>query len=239
VSWSKPLSHAYALIFKDWIRDLIQQVDPWVSSEDISKGQRWSSELFGELSTAGHGVICVVRENMAEPWLNFEAGALSKSLNGNRVYPVLIGISEADLVGPLTQFQATSASREKDMWQLVQSINEVCPAPLDEVRLTRYFAQRWPDLEAATAHLLAEAPGDAEPATVRPEGQILDEVLASVREIKRAIASLEQRQPGLPRPRSATAPTGQHVELAEAAHETEEALALLRQKLKGMEADDS
>ena len=59
---------------------VLRFVEPWVSSEDIPKGTRWGIQLASELEGTHSGIICLVHDNLTEPWLDFEAGALSKSI---------------------------------------------------------------------------------------------------------------------------------------------------------------
>jgi hypothetical protein len=185
ISWSKPTSQRVALALRDWLREVIQQIDPWVSSEDILKGQRWSAEVGNQLDSTSQGIVCVTAGNSREPWLNFEAGALAKSLSESRVRPVLLGIRPSDVTGPLSQFQATIATDREDMLRLVQSLNKGCEPPLDEGRLTRAFDKNWLDLEASLQQILREESSDAEPEPARPTDEVLAEVLDVVRTLQR------------------------------------------------------
>ena len=45
LSWSGELSHKVALAFREWLPNVIQSIEPYVSSEDIDKGARWSAEM--------------------------------------------------------------------------------------------------------------------------------------------------------------------------------------------------
>ena len=87
LSWSGPRSHKVAIIFREWLPSVIQEIVPYVSSEDIDKGARWSTDIANELSDSTFGILCVTRENINEPWLTFEAGALSKSMENAYVSP--------------------------------------------------------------------------------------------------------------------------------------------------------
>lgn len=138
---------------KDWLPTVLQSVDVWVSSDDISKGARWSLEVAKALENSIFGIICVVPGNVAEPWLNFEAGALSKSLENSRVTPFLFALSPTDLSGPLTQFQATGFSRD-EILNLIYSINEGCPKSISKDRLKRIFDLCWSGLKNELDSLL-------------------------------------------------------------------------------------
>ncbi len=71
LSWSGTRSHKVALVFRDWLPSVIQQIVPYVSSEDIDKGARWSTDIAKELSDSTFGIVCVTRDNLSAPWLTF------------------------------------------------------------------------------------------------------------------------------------------------------------------------
>ncbi|GHJ11811.1 hypothetical protein TPA0907_61780 [Micromonospora humidisoli] len=187
ISWSKPVSLALGLVLRDWLPEVIQSMEPWVSSEDIDKGQRWRAEVGTKLGELGQGVLCVTPENQREPWLNFEAGALAKSLDNARVRPVLLGLQPSEVTGPLAQFQATVASDHDDMFRLIASLNAACAAPLDGTRLERAFERNWPDYVKRLASLPSAAPLDELPQ--RSQDDMIGEILERVREVQRSIDS--------------------------------------------------
>ncbi len=137
----KPVSRQLGLALRDWLPEVIQSIEPWMSSEDIDKGQRWAAEVGAKLGELGEGVLCTTGENMSEPWLNFEAGALAKSLDDSRVRPLLLEVQPSDITDPLAQFQATVANDHDDMLKFISSLNESSATPLDPVRLQRAFAR--------------------------------------------------------------------------------------------------
>jgi len=117
ISWSGSLSMKVALVLQKWMPRVIQSVEPYVSSENIDKGSRWSLDIAKELQGSVYGILCVTKDNYKAPWLNFEAGALSKELDLSRVCPFLYNIKSSELKGPLLQFQATVFEKE-DVYRL-------------------------------------------------------------------------------------------------------------------------
>ena len=51
LSWSGKPSHELALYLRGWLPEVLPGIRPWVSSEDIPKGQRWSDELHKQLDS--------------------------------------------------------------------------------------------------------------------------------------------------------------------------------------------
>jgi hypothetical protein len=78
LSWSGERSKATAETLGNWFARVIQAVEPWISS-GIDKGARWQSEIANRLEDARVGIVCLTASNLSEPWILFEAGALSKT----------------------------------------------------------------------------------------------------------------------------------------------------------------
>lgn len=195
ISWSGEMSHKVALALRDWLPSVIQTIEPYVSSEDIDKGARWSSDIAAELEKSAFGILCVTRQNLEAPWIHFEAGALSKSVDKSRVSPLLFGLKRSEVKsGPLLQFQSTLAEAE-DLRKLILSLNATSQPPLlEEQRLNTIFDVWWPQLEKRLNGLLAEANAAAGP----PEGvvrkpaagtEILEEILELTRQQHRILNS--------------------------------------------------
>ncbi|WP_075619824.1 TIR domain-containing protein [Paenisporosarcina indica] len=147
LSWSGNLSHEVAVAFRDWLPIVIQSVTTYVSSEDIDKGARWSNDIAKELETCSYGIICVTKENIAAPWVNFEAGALSKFVDEGYVSPFLLNLKKSEVKGPLLQFQATAYDKE-DVRKLLYSINKACGEEgLEVSRLDTTFDLIWDNLK--------------------------------------------------------------------------------------------
>jgi len=183
ISWSGRRSEAAAKAVKDWLPYLINDVEPWLSSSDIDKGSRWSSEIAAHLDSAKVGIICVTPANLHEDWLLFEAGALAKKVAKPYVCPLLVGLKPADLKEPLAQFQATTIERD-DFFRLVVTLNQALEAEaLPAAHLETAFKHWWPELEAKFRSL----PNDHETEPVpRGERDMIEEILGLLRNLSRA-----------------------------------------------------
>jgi hypothetical protein len=100
---------------KHFFEMAIPGVEVWMSEIDISKGARWGAEVAKELDETDLGIVCCTPNNLFEPWLHFESGALSKSVKNGRVFPLCFGVSFGDLPGTLSQFQATKFSKRRPL----------------------------------------------------------------------------------------------------------------------------
>ncbi|PYV30457.1 MAG: hypothetical protein DMG22_20315 [Acidobacteria bacterium] len=179
ISWSGSLSKRVAAALRDWLPTVLQAVEPWMSAEDIEKGARWGSDVAVELSKTKAGILCVTADNVDAPWLNFEAGALSKTLEKTFVSPYLVGLTPTDLTGPLVQFQATESSK-LDTRRLMSTLNKALgDIALPDEQLDKTFERWWPELESALREIQsAEVPE----APRRDQREILEEILALVRD---------------------------------------------------------
>jgi hypothetical protein len=167
LSWSGETSRKAACVLRDWLPSVVQTLEPYVSSEDIDKGARWSTDISAELDASSFGILCVTPENLPAPWLNFEAGALSKSIDKARVSPFLFGVKRSEVTGPILQFQSTIFD-EDDVRKLVQSLNQADETSrLDAIRLDVAFGVWWPRLRDSLTPLLAEA-AEMKKATATP-----------------------------------------------------------------------
>lgn len=183
LSWAREPSKSVAHALRQWLPDVLQSLEPWVSSSDIGAGARWSTEIAQSLSSSKIGIVCVTAANQNDPWLVFETGALAKTLEETFVCPYLIGLRPTDLQqGPLTQFQAKVADRAGTM-ELLETINRALGASaLPQERLQRLFDRSWPDLERRLQDLPA-----VEPRSKRNMDEMIAEVLETVRTLARRI----------------------------------------------------
>ncbi len=193
LSWSGDLSHRTALIFRDWLPSVIQSIVPYVSSEDIDKGARWSTDIAKELENSTYGILCVTKENVHAPWLTFEAGALSKTMDKSAVSPFLFDIKRSEVSGPILQFQSTIFDKE-DIKKLLSSLNRSCGAEtLTEERLEKAFSVWYPTLETQLNSLLgSKSPvpvPDPEEEGINSTSEILEEILDLTRNNQKLLRS--------------------------------------------------
>jgi hypothetical protein len=189
ISWSGPRSKAVAEAIRQWLPKVIQSARPWMSGEDISAGARWLTDVSGTLNNAKVGIICVTPENQHNPWLLFEAGALSKTLEQTKVCPLTFDMTPGQIKGPLSQFQGNELNR-LGVGRVLKTINEgldpgreISPAELDEI-----IDVWWPKLEER----LKQVPPVPVPTPVRSIDDQLEELLMLSREqIRRENLRLE------------------------------------------------
>ena len=147
ISWSGNTSLKVAQQLRDWLPFVINSIEPYVSSEDIDKGARWSTDIAKELADSTFGILCVTKDNFEAPWLSFEAGALSKTMEKSFVTPFLFDIKRSEVQGPILQFQSTIFEKE-DIKKMVKTLNKACgETGISETRLDKSFDVWYPTLE--------------------------------------------------------------------------------------------
>jgi hypothetical protein len=156
VSWSKVPAKSIAVELKHFLEMTLRTVEVWVSDSDLQKGKRWGPQLAQELESTNVGIICVTPNNMQEPWLHFEAGALSKSMADAAIHPLCLSVDKSQLPSTLSQFQATVFEKE-DFLGLVIAINNAGGAPEKESGVRERFERGWEGLEGAVSKALYAA----------------------------------------------------------------------------------
>jgi hypothetical protein len=188
IGWSGERSQAMALALRDWLPLVLHYAEPWLSETDIAAGERWADKVAKQLEASNFGMLCVTRENLASPWLLFEAGSLAKSFSNSRVIPLLLDLEFSEVGGPLAQFQAKKVDQE-GVGEAIQSINGAAPQPVQEARARQLFDALWPDL-----HKKLEAiPAPREPTKpTRSQHQVLEELVASVRSLESKLREVSE-----------------------------------------------
>lgn len=194
ISWSGDLSHQVAVCLRDWLPSVIQSIVPYVSSEDIDKGARWSHDIADELSKSTYGILCVTNENISAPWLNFEAGALSKTLDSAKVSPFLFNVKRSEVNGPVLQFQSTIFEKE-DVRKLAHSLRAAdSDCRVTDQRLDEIFDVWWPKLEEKLSALARreKAGSESKKKSRDISDDILEQILELTRQNTRSIAQQEK-----------------------------------------------
>lgn len=191
ISWSGERSQALAQALHDWIPLVLHNIEPWLSEADIEAGDRWAEAVAKELADANFGIICVTRENVSSPWVLFEAGALAKSMQGTKVIPLLLDLEHRDITGPLAQFQAKKVEKA-GISEVINSINQTANHAVPEVRAKQLFEALWPEFEKNIS-AIPKQPTAAKHA--RPQHEILEELVASVRSLDARLREFSDGNP--------------------------------------------
>jgi hypothetical protein len=118
-----------------------------MSNDDIPTGARWLHSISLELESSDFGILCLTPENLRAPWINFEAGALSKKVHNSHVVPMLFDLRTQDIKAPLDQFQAAVFDRD-GVQNLIKSINDAARTEgRTESDLEKTFTALWPEFE--------------------------------------------------------------------------------------------
>ena len=92
ISWSGLRSQHVAQALREWLPVVLQTAKPWMSASDIEKGSRGLDEVSSRLQGMKVGIVCLTPENMDAPWILYEAGALSKTIDDKmRLCTYLLG----------------------------------------------------------------------------------------------------------------------------------------------------
>lgn len=197
ISWSGERSKGLAVAFRDWLPLVLHYAEPWLSEADIEAGDRWAQSVAKELAASNFGIVCVTSENVSSPWVLFEAGALTKSLETSKVIPLLLDLEFSDISGPLAQFQAKKLTRA-GVGEVVHSLQASADQPVPEERAKQLFEALWPEFEKKLAEIPAKAPTERH---VRPQHEVLEELVASVRALDGRIRESEAMIADIPRNR--------------------------------------
>jgi len=183
LSWSGIRSKWIAETFREWLPLTLQACKPWMSAKDIEKGTRSLQEIAKALQGVRFGISFLTPENLTEPWILYEAGALTRNVDDKtRLYTVLLGgLQSPDVKPPLGILQHTRPTKA-DMLSLVQSINlAVSDDPLTEKQVETVFEQFWSRLQERLHSMpVAEEEVDAK----RSPDDMIAEILEIVRSEK-------------------------------------------------------
>jgi len=191
ISWPGPRSRAVAEALKKYLPMIVNDLNPWLSTSDIGKGSRSTEEIAAALTNARAGIICLTPNNLKEPWVLFEAGAIAKTVREKPLAcTLLIGLEISDVSGLLAQFQATKPTKA-DMLKMVKDLNKALgQSALEERQVEDTFELCWPKLQQTLDNL----PTDG--STTRPERterELLTELVGLTRQMSNAMLESDRR----------------------------------------------
>lgn len=195
ISWSGELSQNIAKELSEWLPSIIQSIDVFYSPDDIKKGENWDSRLTNELQDSKYGIVCLTPENVLAPWIHFEAGALSKTLD-SKVSTLMINVVTSDIQGPLSRFQATKLEKE-DFYQLLENINEASDSPINEKVLQKSFDAIWDKMYENINNIIKEGASKKKDVAQQNKDRsvVLEEILQLIRKQDAIISNPEKLLP--------------------------------------------
>jgi hypothetical protein len=183
ISWSGELSKRVAAVWRDLVEETFDSVVPFMSEESIRAGERGLHKIATSLAGTSFGIIVVTQANVNAPWLNFEAGALSKDVADPtvRVAPSLVDFEHKyDLTGPIGQFQASLLDRDGVEYILLELAKA---AKADETSIKKRFANSWREEYEGRFDLAKSADEGVSAERRRSSDETLAEILTIVREL--------------------------------------------------------
>jgi predicted nucleotide-binding protein len=187
ISFAGETSRRLASVLRDWLPQVLQEIEPWLASEDITAGSRWRTSIDTALAESAVAIICVTPENVRSASLAFEAGAASRAMSPGDVIPIVAGIPLSDLPLPLAQFQAVTLEPET-VGRLVSILNQKLDRPHPEKVIRQLVDVWWPSLESALHQITS-----IERVLLRTERELIEETVETTRTILQRLEDLEVR----------------------------------------------
>lgn len=143
ISWSGDESRKIAEALQEFFSFVLPNPSLFVASKDLQAGEVWFTEIAERLDACDVGVIVVTPQNIARPWLHFEAGAISKRVGRSAAIPLLCGVANGELAGtPLAQLQALTVTRE-NVRKLTSRLNDLLELGVTESHIDNTFRVWW------------------------------------------------------------------------------------------------
>jgi hypothetical protein len=185
ISWSGEPSRRVAEALRKYLPLMLQGIEAFMSKHDLESGTRWSLELAKELESSRFGVLCLTPDNLESSWMLFEAGALTKHVEGRAAGLLIGGLKPTDVSGPLSQFQHRSFTRG-EIQALLRDINAASVKPLEPAQLGLIFEKWWPDIESAYEVAIKGA-SETSKRQPRDQRELIEEILTRIRVIETVI----------------------------------------------------
>lgn len=194
ISWSLPVSQKIAGNIYTLFRKLFPTFSFFISSENISTGQRWYDVISEKLDACNIGLIVVTEENYLRPWIHYEAGALAKVVDKSRVMPIRCGVKASQISEtPLSAFQSAELNKA-GLRRVANSIREITDYSQIEADFDELFEGLWEKHGPAVLEFPESTSTDGkEPVPAGDDAELrtrLDQVMEIVRSME---ARLPQR----------------------------------------------
>lgn len=187
LSWSGERSKQVATLLKTWLKCVIQSVQPWMSSQDISRGELWYNAINTQIANISTGIICLTEENKEKPWILFESGALAKGISTNHIITFLVDLKSDDLLlSPLSAFNHTTPDKD-GVLKMVLTINNLLTLPLEDPILGHVFEMFWPTFENQFQEIIANTKNENLAKSKTPASEnsdLLKSLLVTVRSLE-------------------------------------------------------
>jgi hypothetical protein len=185
ISWSGN-SRGVAQAINKALPSLFDKASPWISTDNRS-GSIWLPAIDAQLTDTDFGIVCVSKANQHAPWLNFEAGALSRRVDAKReLMPVLLIDFDSmnEVEGPVTGFQMQMATVD-GFFAIMKDLNSCELGPnISEKILRSRVELAWLDIEKEVRKV-RESQSSTQ-VVERTDSEKIDEVLDVVRGLSRA-----------------------------------------------------
>ncbi|MEL6440267.1 MAG: toll/interleukin-1 receptor domain-containing protein [Cyanobacteria bacterium J06621_8] len=184
ISWSGERSKSVARILRQFISTAFQNVEIFFSVDDIVMGENWIEEASRRLTESDVGILCITSDNIDNPWISFEAGALYS--RGKVLIPVLLDLSSADLYTPLANFQSISLTRS-GVQSILELLNNQLENPQNPEYINKVFNKLWSAIEQEIDLILpavVEYNTESSQPELRSERELLYELLERVKNLE-------------------------------------------------------
>ncbi|MBD5145667.1 MAG: toll/interleukin-1 receptor domain-containing protein [Ruminococcus sp.] len=144
ISWSGKDTSSFEVAKKlaGWLPKVLQNTEPFMS-DNIYAGSHAIAQIMDNLANSKVGIICITKNNINSPWLNFEVGALNNvvTTQSGVVIPILIDMTTDEFSkysSPINNLQGKVFNKEGIKHMLI-SINTCLEYPLQEKSLDDIF----------------------------------------------------------------------------------------------------
>lgn len=152
IGWSGRKSFPVAEKLMVWLKEVIPNIETWMSEELTPGTFAWFDDLNKKLRKTDFAVMCVNQDNWENPWLSYEPGVvIGKRQKKTRVCPFLIDpyALRRNLPEPLKLFWAAKPTSD-GTYRLVKIIYEAANGLFSKESENQFkgvFDEKWPELE--------------------------------------------------------------------------------------------